>query len=81
MQVILQGRSTLPPSINRQPAPHEHTQRTHTGFENTGVFYRRLLDKIGVVPKVFRREEYKAAMAPVLGEKYDPYARCVLGGL
>jgi hypothetical protein len=31
---------------------------------------------VGVVPRVFRREEYKSAMAPFTGDKYDDAARC-----
>ncbi|KIY94877.1 signal peptide peptidase SppA, 67K type [Monoraphidium neglectum] len=45
------------------------------GFDGSLVFYKRLLDRVGVAPQVFRREEYKSAMAPLLNEKYDPHHR------
>lgn len=39
------------------------------------VFVKGLLDKLKVEPEVFRREEYKAAMAPVTGTGFDPAHR------
>lgn len=36
------------------------------------VFMRGLLDKLKVQPEVFRREEYKAALAPLTGTGFDP---------
>jgi hypothetical protein len=45
------------------------------GFDATALFFRRALDRIGVVPSVFRREEFKAAASPLVNDKYDPYHR------
>ncbi|WIA17943.1 hypothetical protein OEZ85_009435 [Tetradesmus obliquus] len=45
------------------------------GFESTQVFVRGLLDKLKVQPEVFRREEYKAALAPLMGTGFDPAHR------
>lgn len=45
------------------------------GFESTQVFVRGLLDKLKVQPEVFRREEYKAALAPLMGSGFDPAHR------
>jgi hypothetical protein len=39
------------------------------------VFVRGLLDKLKVQPEVFRREEYKAALAPLMGTGFDPAHR------
>ena len=51
-------------------------QNTHKkGFDGTSLFYKRLLDKLGVRPSVFRREEFKAAMAPLTDERLDPHHR------
>jgi hypothetical protein len=36
------------------------------------VFVRGLLDRLKVQPQVFRREEYKAALAPLTGTGFDP---------
>jgi hypothetical protein len=49
------------------------------GFDGTQMFFRRLLDKIGVAPRVFRREEYKSAMAPFVGEGFDRHHRWGVG--
>lgn len=35
------------------------------------LFVRRLLDRLKVIPRVFRREEYKTALNPVINEAYD----------
>lgn len=39
------------------------------------MFARGLLDKLKVEPEVFRREEYKAAMAPLTQTGFDPAQR------
>lgn len=49
------------------------------GFDGTALFYKRLLERIGVSPRVFRREEYKAAMAPFVNDRYDPHHRSEQG--
>eukprot|EP00878_Enallax_costatus_P020111 GHUV01021243.1.p1 GENE.GHUV01021243.1~~GHUV01021243.1.p1 ORF type:complete len:232 (+),score=82.82 GHUV01021243.1:291-986(+) len=42
------------------------------GFESTQVFVRGLLDKLKVEPEVYRREEYKSAMATLADKEFDP---------
>lgn len=39
------------------------------------VFVRGLLDKLRVQPEVFKREEYKSALASLTGERFDQPAR------
>ncbi|KAI8464184.1 MAG: peptidase family S49-domain-containing protein [Monoraphidium minutum] len=51
------------------------------GFGGPALFYKRLLDKVGVVPRVFRREEYKSAASSLVNEKYDEHARANMEGL
>ncbi|KAF8062053.1 sppA [Scenedesmus sp. PABB004] len=51
------------------------------GFESTQVFVRGLLDRLKVQPQVFRREEYKAALAPLTGTGFDAAHRANLESL
>jgi hypothetical protein len=39
------------------------------------VFLKQLLDRTQVQAEVFRREQYKGALAPLMGEKFDEHQR------
>jgi hypothetical protein len=45
------------------------------GLNATALFFRRALDKLGIVPSIFQREEFKSAAAALVNDKYDPYHR------
>lgn len=59
------------PLFMHNPATHGRQPRAL----RAQLFVRGLLDKLHVAPEVFRREEYKAAMAPYTGSAFDEHQR------